>query len=84
MVSARHLVHFNRITPTICYPKPSKSELCARLLVQCRDLGVNVISEIPSLEDYDIIMDSIFVSTCYPPLLLSLVSSIFLASSFLH
>jgi len=69
MVAARHLVHFG-FSPVLVYPKPSKRELFSRLLIQCKDLKIPVLDDLPPniKLDYGLIVDAIFGFSYKPPL----------------
>lgn len=63
LVAARHLHHF-RYKPTIYLPKPGSKDIYKRLLRQCENLGVPVISETgkfeEGLKESDAILDAVF------------------------
>mmetsp|Transcript_22486 Transcript_22486/g.32832 ORF Transcript_22486/g.32832 Transcript_22486/m.32832 type:complete len:450 (-) Transcript_22486:241-1590(-) len=59
LVAARHLYHFG-MEPTILYMKQGKAPIFENLVVQCKDLGIPVINEIPSLSQYDAVVDALF------------------------
>ncbi|KAF2107758.1 apolipo protein A-I binding protein-like protein [Lophiotrema nucula] len=60
LVAARHLHHYG-YTPTIYYPKRSKSELYQRLSKQLQDLAIPFTSDFPSaLAATDHVVDAIF------------------------
>lgn len=62
-MAARHLHHF-RYKPTIYLPKPGSKDIYKRLLRQCENLGVPVISETgkfeEGLKESDAILDAVF------------------------
>eukprot|EP00956_Cyclotella_meneghiniana_P010149 scaffold13986_cov58-Cyclotella_meneghiniana.AAC.3 len=63
LVAARHLVHFG-LQADIVYPKPSSKQHFINLIKQCRDMGIPITDEVPTIDaadnKYDIIVDAIF------------------------
>ncbi|KAG8525733.1 uncharacterized protein KY384_000493 [Bacidia gigantensis] len=60
LVAARHLFHYG-YTPTIFYPKPTKSEIYERLATQLRNLGVPFTEDFEgSLQESHHVIDAIF------------------------
>lgn len=63
LVAARHLYHFG-YKPTVVYPKRSKGALFTNLVIQCEQLAIPVLSEMPLLDDvyrsYDVAVDAVF------------------------
>ncbi|KAF7638899.1 NAD(P)H-hydrate epimerase [Meloidogyne graminicola] len=68
LVCARHLKHFG-FSPTIVNPKPSKSELMMRLIVQTQQLGIEHLETLPKdLNNFNLIVDAIFGFSFKPPI----------------
>ena len=63
LVAARHLVHFG-LQADVVYPKPSSRQHFVNLIKQCRDMGIPIMNEVPTIDaadnKYDIIVDAIF------------------------
>lgn len=63
LVAARHLHQF-RYTPTIYLPKPGSKDIYKRLLKQCQNLHIPVLSTVEELEselkETNVILDAIF------------------------
>jgi NAD(P)H-hydrate epimerase len=63
LVAARHLHHF-KYKPTIYLPKPGSKDIYKRLLRQCENLKIPVISETgkfeEGLKESDAILDAVF------------------------
>jgi len=63
LVAARHLLHFGYL-PSILYPKPPKEDLYKRLLTQCKQLDIPILSTSPTAteikSEYSLLLDSIF------------------------
>jgi NAD(P)H-hydrate epimerase len=61
LVAARHLVMFGYESVVVVYPKQPSKQHFVNLVQQCRNVGIPVLEEMPSLEDgYSAIVDSIF------------------------
>ncbi|WVQ97936.1 NAD(P)H-hydrate epimerase [Kwoniella sp. CBS 9459] len=71
LVAARHLHHFS-YKPTIYLPKPGSKDIYKRLLKQCENLDIKVISDVDGfkteLGKSDVILDAIFGFSFEPPL----------------
>ena len=73
LVAARHLKHLGH-HPVILYPKQGKNPFYEKLCIQCRNLEIPVIHQLPSsfnqkhevegykayFKEFDLIIDSIF------------------------
>jgi NAD(P)H-hydrate epimerase len=62
LVAARHLKLFGH-NPVIYYPKRTNKEIFNELVVQCENLQIEFVDEIPEkleTSEYDIILDAIF------------------------
>jgi NAD(P)H-hydrate epimerase len=59
LVAARHLYHFG-YEPTVVYVKPGRAPIFSNLIQQCVDLGIPIVSSLPPLQSYGIIIDAIF------------------------
>lgn len=69
-MAARHLHHF-AYAPTLYYPKPGKKEIYQRLLRQCTNLSIPLISSLDefhaALKANDVVLDAIFGFSFAPP-----------------
>jgi NAD(P)H-hydrate epimerase len=59
LVAARHLHHFGYL-PTVVYPKITENNLFLRLMTQCRTLDIPILTTLPDLSSFDLIVDAIF------------------------
>jgi NAD(P)H-hydrate epimerase len=63
LVAARHLKHFG-YTPTLLYPKRGKADLFINLVVQCQQLDIAFLPEMPSAAEVDsnfeLVIDAVF------------------------
>ena len=63
LVAARHLKHFG-YSPTVLYPKRGKADLFTNLVVQCGQLDIEFLPEIPSAAEIDsnfqLVIDAVF------------------------
>jgi NAD(P)H-hydrate epimerase len=62
LVAARHLKHFGYL-PSIIYPKQGKTQLFSNLVKQCIDLEIDILSNIPSVDEMNqaqMIVDGLF------------------------
>jgi NAD(P)H-hydrate epimerase len=62
LVAARHLKHFG-YHPSIVYPKQGKLPLFTNLVKQCIDLEIEILSQLPSVEEMNqvnMIVDGVF------------------------
>jgi NAD(P)H-hydrate epimerase len=62
LVAARHLKHFGYL-PSIIYPKQGKTQLFSNLVKQCIDLEIDILSNIPSIDEMNqaqMIVDGLF------------------------
>ncbi|KAK6729749.1 hypothetical protein RB195_006665 [Necator americanus] len=66
-VCARHLQQFG-FEPSIVYPKPSKAELMQSLVKQCSGMEIPVMSSLPNLSDYSLVVDAFFGFSFRPPI----------------
>jgi hypothetical protein len=75
LVAARHLHHF-KYKPTIYLPKPGSKDIYKRLLRQCENLKIPVISETgkfeEGLKESDAILDAVFGMSSNPWIILIL------------
>jgi NAD(P)H-hydrate epimerase len=61
LVAARHLVMFGYPRVTVVYPKPGKHPHYANLVQQCKDVGIDVLTELPEdTSSVGAIVDAIF------------------------
>nr|CDJ93902.1 YjeF-related protein domain containing protein [Haemonchus contortus] len=65
-VCARHLQQFG-FDPVILYPKPSKTDLMNALVTQCTGMGIPVLSSLPTLSEFSLIVDAFFGFSFKPP-----------------
>lgn len=59
LVAARHLSLFG-FRPEVVYPKPTSVPLFLRLIEQCRAEGIPLHVSLPSLGEFDLVVDAIF------------------------
>ncbi|TKR94716.1 hypothetical protein L596_008971 [Steinernema carpocapsae] len=68
LVCARHLKLFG-YDAVVLYPKPSKSELMQRLVIQYSRMGVETLEQLPpTLSDFVGVVDAIFGFSFRPPI----------------
>lgn len=61
LVAARHLVMFGYPRVTVVYPKPGNHPHYANLVQQCKDLGIDVLTELPEdMSSVGAVVDAIF------------------------
>lgn len=61
LVAARHLVMFGYPRVTVVYPKPGKHPHYANLVQQCRDVGIDVLADLPEdMSSVGAVVDAIF------------------------
>ena len=62
LVAARHLKLFGHC-PTVFYPKRTEKDIYKELVIQCENMGIKFIDEMPEYLDsvsYDLVLDAIF------------------------
>eukprot|EP01104_Vermistella_antarctica_P020592 TRINITY_DN8871_c0_g1_i1.p1 TRINITY_DN8871_c0_g1~~TRINITY_DN8871_c0_g1_i1.p1 ORF type:complete len:304 (+),score=23.99 TRINITY_DN8871_c0_g1_i1:187-1098(+) len=63
LVAARHLHHFGRQVD-VYYPKRTNKQLYKNLMIQCENLGIRFLEDMPSCVEidagYDVVVDAIF------------------------
>jgi len=59
LVAARHLTHFG-FAVTLLYPVQKDVKLYQNLLLQCQDLDIPVLTTLPALDKFAVIVDGIF------------------------
>ncbi|KAL6730409.1 hypothetical protein Aduo_001387 [Ancylostoma duodenale] len=53
--------------PSIVYPKPSKTDLMESLVKQCTGMGIPVVTSLPPLSEFSLIVDAFFGFSFHPP-----------------
>lgn len=80
LIAARHLKHFG-YDPTVYFPVPARNNFPA-LTQQCKNVDISFLDQLPSLDEYAIVVDSIFgysfkgpVREAYKPVIAAMAST---------